>query len=211
MRKCIVIGASPIISQHIKREKEDFVIACDGGYIHCKNQHLLCDLWVGDHDSLKEEKEEIQSILLPSKKDDTDVLYAIKIGIKKGFKDFELYGCTGGRIDHFIANIQILIFLKQVGCNGIIIDDTQSIFVLKNEKISLRGNKEMISIFALTSVAKGVTLKNLKYELKDATLTDSMPIGVSNEFINQQASIEVKDGILLVIKNQEKERDKNVI
>lgn len=199
MKKCIIIGASPLISQWIPVSDSDFVIACDGGYERTKEKHLRCDLWIGDHDSTKEVIKGIRQIELTPCKDDTDVLFAIKEGMKQGCKEFELYGCSGGRFDHFFANIQCLLFLKDHGCNGKIIDDSQEIFLLQNEAIEFYGDDEILSVFSYGNKAEHVTLKNLKYELNDATLFNSFPVGVSNEMIHKKARIEVKNGILLII------------
>jgi thiamine pyrophosphokinase len=58
----------------------------------------------------------------------------------------------------------------------------------------------LISILSLSPISKGVTLKNLKYELNNKELSFDFPLGVSNEFIqNKKATIEVKDGCLLII------------
>ena len=49
--------------------------------------------------------------------------------------------------------------------------------------------------------AHGVTIRGLKYELDCETLTNGMPVGISNEFIGVQSDITVEDGTLLIIVN----------
>jgi len=61
--------------------------------------------------------------------------------------------------------------------------------------------KGYISVFSLRDESKGVCLKNLKYELDGQSLFSSNPMGVSNEFIGEEASISVRNGILLVTFN----------
>ena len=41
----------------------------------------------------------------------------------------------------------------------------------------------------------------MKYKLNDVSLTDSYPIGISNEFIGEKSEIEVKEGLLLIIES----------
>ena len=56
-----------------------------------------------------------------------------------------------------------------------------------------------LSVFCAGGTAKGVTLSGLKYELEDAELTNTFPLGVSNEFVGVPARVSVKDGALLVL------------
>ena len=48
-------------------------------------------------------------------------------------------------------------------------------------------------------MAEGVTLTNLKYPLENDTLSSSFPLGVSNQFLGQPASVSVEDGCLLLL------------
>ena len=81
-------------------------------------------------------------------------------------------------------------------------DGSGMIFVMKNEEVKLRDNLEgYFSLFCLGKEAKGVTIKGMKYELDNYTMTNDFPIGVSNEFIGKEASISVKDGELVWIVN----------
>lgn len=81
-------------------------------------------------------------------------------------------------------------------------DGSGMIFVMKNEEVKLRDNLEgYFSLFCLGKEAKGVTIKGMKYELDNYTMTNDFPIGVSNEFIGKEASISVVDGELVGIVN----------
>ena len=56
-----------------------------------------------------------------------------------------------------------------------------------------------VSVFSCFTKAEGVTLCGLKYELNNAVLTNTFPIGVSNEFIDRESSISVNDGTLFIV------------
>ena len=78
------------------------------------------------------------------------------------------------------------------------------VFLLQNETYLFSGRENgYLSLFAYSKQASGVTLKNLKYEITDAVLTPSFPIGVSNEFLpGKSAEITIKDGVLLVVQDR---------
>lgn len=210
MKRCIIIGAGDMTVSEIPVREEDFVIAADGGYAYCKVLGIMPDLILGDFDSIGEkEAEEIAGIqkteperivLLPVEKDETDMLAAIHAGLDEGCREFYIYAGQGGRLEHTIANIQCLKYLKECGAVGYMLDGTGMILVAKDETVSFRPQAEgYLSLFSLGDRAEGVTICNMKYELSDAVITNSFPIGISNEFIGQQASVTVKNGTLVII------------
>jgi len=212
--KCVIISAGDFYPVEIPVEEGDLCIACDAGFLHARDVGVLPDLIVGDFDSLSEAGEialrdlmEIESsdpqriVRLNVKKDDTDTIKAVKIGIEKGYRKFYLYGALGGkRVDHTIANIQTLNFIKNHGAKGYIMEHDKMLLVARNETIKFhRGNTGYISVFSLSDVSKGVTIKGLMYNLERGTLTNDFPLGVSNEFIiDEEAEITVEEGTLLI-------------
>ena len=210
---CIIIGAGDLTVGSLPYNPDtDYVIAADGGLMYCGVLELEPDLILGDFDSLDGEyTEAVESIreqlpekvvTLPVEKDDTDMLAAVKYGLDLGYRSFRLYGANGGRLEHTIANIQVLKYLKEQDAVGYIMDGTGMILLAQNETISFRDTMDgYVNIFSLNEKAHGVTIRGLKYELNDETLTNSMPLGISNEFIGVQSEVSVKDGTLLIIVN----------
>ena len=211
-KKCIIIGAGDLTVGAIEVKEGDFVIAVDGGINYCGVLELEPDLILGDFDSVNEaQREEIlmmkeqapdRVVVLKPQKDDTDMLAALRLGLEKGYDYFLIYGATGGRLEHTLANIQCLLFLKSRNAVGYLMDGSGMIFVMKNEEVKLRATLEgYFSLFCLGKEARGVTIKGMKYELQDYTMTNDFPIGVSNEFIGQEASVSVAEGELVGIVN----------
>ena len=210
---CIIIGAGDLTVGSLPYNPDtDYVIAADGGLMYCGVLELEPDLILGDFDSLDGEYakavEAIKAqlpekvVTLPVEKDDTDMLAAVKHGLKMGYRSFRLYGANGGRLEHTIANIQVLKYLKEQDAVGYIMDGTGMILLAQNETISFRETMDgYVNIFSLNEKAHGVTIRGLKYELKDATLTNAMPLGISNEFMGAPSEVSVKDGTLLIIVN----------
>lgn len=207
-KKCIIIGAGDLTMGEIALGEEDLCIAVDGGLSYCPVLNIEPDVIIGDFDSVSEqEKEAIEElkeqiphriIQLPQEKDDTDMLAALKYGLEQGYTDFRIYAGTGGRFDHTLANIQCLLYLKNHGATGYLVDGTGMILVLQNESVGFRKELEgYLSLFAMGKEARGVTIQGMKYPLKRHTLTNDFPVGISNEFIGEAATISVEDGELV--------------
>ena len=207
MKRVMIIGALPLKDTSFLKDRGDvFLVACDGGYLTCLKEGIEPDLFIGDFDTLPKEKlkQPKRVITLNPIKDDTDTLFAIKTCLDEGYKQFFLYGCLGGKIEHTIANIQVLLFLEKNNAKGYLFsDDLKTVlFTLQNESITfLKQDYGSLSTFALTDVVSHVKELHFKYELFDKTLTSFFPLGVSNEFIKtkESPSISVGQGILLVV------------
>lgn len=158
------------------------------------------DYIIGDFDSLGEIEQSEKVIRFKVEKDDTDTALAIKHGIAKGFKLFYIFGATGGRLDHTIANIQCLVNLSRNSMRGYLISENQITTAITNDEISFdEKHSGNVSVFAYGSSAKGVYEKGLKYKLENAVVYDDVPLGVSNMFIGKNSSIKVTEGTLVAV------------
>lgn len=206
--RCILVCAGELRTDRVSVEDGDFVIAVDGGMEGCHKLGIRPDLVLGDFDSAEgtvaeeirqmEEKCPEKVMRLPCEKDDTDTLAALREGLKRGYKDFSIYGGTGGRLDHTMANVQCLMFLKNQGARGYLIGNKEMTFVIQKERVCFpSGIKGILSLFSISEESRGVTIEGLKYPLAKATLRNDFPIGISNEFMGKRASVEVLEGSLV--------------
>ncbi|MCQ2578607.1 MAG: thiamine diphosphokinase [Treponema sp.] len=180
-------------------DSSSFLIACDRGYDYCIEDGLVPDLVVGDFDSSSKEIPLENAVVLPHEKDDTDSLYAVRLAIEKGATQIELYCAMGGRPDHHFANIQVLAFCleKKVDCR--IISADSMLFLCDKSCMVKKESYTYLSVFSWTEKCSGVSIKGAKYSLEDAELSQAFPIGISNEWQDNQISLSVKKGILLVM------------
>lgn len=191
-------------------EPGDYVIAADNGLTYLTNMGIVPDEVIGDYDSLLPEGQRTLQELretapervttLPVEKDDTDTMAAARHGLAKGYRTFYLYGALGGaRLDHTLANIQVLTFLKENGARAYIMDERCMLFVMENEERHFHaGFRGDFSLFALDREVRGVTISGMQYEVTDAVITNSYPIGVSNHILgDQEAVVRVADGRVL--------------
>lgn len=205
MKSAYLVGASIINDISFFQERKDcFSVACDGGYSRFLQAGIEPDLLVADFDTFPKEKVQHpkQIIQLNPIKDDTDTFYALKWLIKQGYEKIYLYGCLGGKIEHTIANLQLLSYLSDRHIQAYAYTENNQTVVHMIQNSCIRFNKlasGYISVFAYNNQANGVTEKGLKYTIENATLTSDVPLGVSNEFIGEEASISVKEGKLLLV------------
>lgn len=215
---CYLIGAGEHPDNIICRpDSDDYVIAVDGGYDYAVQLGITPNLIIGDFDSLESnmalaDDDNIPVISFPPEKDYTDMMLAAEKAIELGFRTLLIYGGTGGRPDHTFANIQLLSWITEHGCAAYLFDDAYTMTAIKNRTLCITAGAPdkhsgfitsdgygYISVFSLSDVSEGVTIKGLKYTACDITLNRSHALGTSNEFTDSDCSIEVKKGSLLII------------
>jgi len=196
------------------RREDDLYIAADGGFSAMQKMGIAPDIVIGDFDSMQNcvtpnsDFGGAEVIRYPVEKDDTDTMLAIKLGFERGYNCFSLYGCLGGeRFDHSIATCQSLAYIVERGGKAVAYGEpgaegkTMLVTMLKNGSLEFPDYYQgHFSVFAYGGESRGVTLKNLKYEANDVTLSPSFPLGVSNSFVQgKRGFVEVKDGTLLIV------------
>ena len=204
MRRCVIVGGADIGNYDCIRSsllEDDFIVFCDSGLKHLEALQVKPGLIVGDFDSHDKPHLDVETIVLPCEKDDTDTVFAVKEAVKRGFDDFLLIGVVGARLDHTLGNVSILLYLDSIGKKGIIIDDYSEIEIVSNEPAYVEDSYAFFSLINITGTAKDVTIENAKYPLEHAEITCEYQYGVSNEVIpGRTAKIIISDGKLLLIK-----------
>ena len=202
---CHIIGSGDFTETGLAFQPGDACLAADGGLRYAQALGLSVDLIVGDLDSADPTalaaagQARIPLLRLPREKDETDMLAAIRIGLERGYRRFALYGATGGRLSHTLANLHCLDHLARHGARGVLYDEREWITLIRNGTLCFDASRQgIVSVFAYGGEASGVTLTGLKYPLDHVTLTGSFPLGVSNEFTGAPAAVTVVCGALLV-------------
>ncbi|MBO5859629.1 MAG: thiamine diphosphokinase, partial [Clostridia bacterium] len=200
MSVCYIVGAGDCDSLPIIKIKNDLIIAADGGLNHLNEFGIKPDIVIGDFDSFGAVPDGDNVIRLKPEKDVTDLFAAVEAGLEKGCDRFEIYGATGGRLDHTLANIQLAVSLAEKGISHVVRGVGFSFCAIKNSKLSFPSDKQgYVSVFAHSDNCFGVTINGLKYELDNASLSNSFALGVSNEFVGKESEISVENGTLIII------------
>lgn len=187
-----------------KIEEAEMIIACDKGWDYAQQCGIVPDLVLGDFDSARELPctKDVNVLRLPTEKDDTDTVAAIRIALEKGYRRLHIYCALGGRLDHLLGNLQAALMAARQGALVRIFDTDNEMTVWGG------GTQEFIykegfslSVLSLTDRCRGVSIEHAQYTLTDAVLTNAFPVGISNEWkkCHQPVRITVEDGILLAI------------
>ena len=179
--RCVVISGgdfSPVPGI----SPDDFVIACDRGYVYCERLGLRPDLIISDFDSYTGPVDsEIPLNRFVSEKDDTDTMLAVRYAVEHGFHELLLCCALGGRLDHLIANLQSLVYAQKHGLPAVLLSEDTEIRTLAGGALRIpRREDRSLSVFALE-------------------LLPSFPLGVSNTWAGEEAVISVEEGILLIV------------
>jgi thiamine pyrophosphokinase len=225
-RALIITGGSISIEfavEFLKEEAFDLVIAVDSGLVAAKRLNIPIQYIVGDFDSVPKEtidyyknkvklrasgdyesESQEQEIIIKEynpMKDDTDTEIAIRLCIERMADEIVIIGATGSRIDHMLANIQLLLIPLRNRIRASIIDEHNKIYLI-DENTSLNKNTlhgPFISLLPLTETVKGISLCGFKYPLNNYEMHLGGSLGVSNEMTGDRAEITLQTGILIVI------------
>lgn len=203
MATCFIVGAGEFCARDLHPTEGDLVIAADGGYRALISVGITPDLLMGDLDSLGDYALPDDLLLkrFPVQKDDTDTGIALAYGWERGYRHFVLYGCSGGRVDHLLANWQSMCRYSRMGACVRMVASDYDAWALSNGTLHLPDAPAgtIVSVFCHGETAQGITLQGLMYPLSNASLSCDVPLGVSNERTGGKASITVEHGTLLVM------------
>ena len=209
----LLVGGGPVDLPLLRRELAqgpDLIIAADSGgkYLHDigRPPHIL----LGDFDSLNREivremsDTGVEVFTYPAAKDQTDLELAVDMSLARGATEVRIIGGLGGRLDHTLGNIGLLLKAYQQGVPAFLIDSRQEVTVTDGA-IRIPGEVGMgLSLIPLTLKVSGVTTTGLKFPLNNADLLSIQTLGIHNEYIENMAEITLREGILLIISFKER-------
>ena len=198
----IIIGGVPIDDRAAEYIKPgDFIVCCDSGMYNADRLGITPSLIVGDFDSHPEPETDIEIIKLPREKDDTDSVYAVRQALERGCDDIVMLGCVGGRLDHTLGNVYVLLDLFERGVHGMIYDGLSELEIVGSSPVYVDSKYPFFSLVNISGKARGITVTGAKYPLSGGEIKCTYQYGVSNEVSGSRACITVSDGNLLLIKD----------
>lgn len=187
----------------------DLIVCADGGVEHVLKCGMVPNAVVGDLDSVSSNAiqevyhKKIDIVKYPRDKDYTDTQLAINYAIEKGASEILLIGSVGDRIDHSLANIFLMIKLEKANIKCCLLNEKNAIYITGKE-IKLRAKiGDIVSLIPVGGDAKGVYTEGLQYKLSGRDLEMGEPLGISNIVTEEEFTVRVTSGFLLVIMSRD--------
>ncbi len=199
-----------LLSQYKSRNYK-MIIAVDHGLHAADRLNITPDCIIGDFDSVTDsllDKFRARSIPIqtfPMEKDKTDTEIAIELAITHNPTSIDIVGATGSRMDHVLANIHLLRLPLQMNIRTTLLDSNNKIY-LKDKNFMIKKQEQYgdyVSLLPFGDKVLGLTLVGFKYPLNHITYSAGSSLGVSNVILEQEARIELSEGILIVIESKD--------
>lgn len=194
------------------------LVAADRGLEFFEDTDYTPDLIIGDFDSLSdkgknfydvfaaEKKNTVEIIRLKPEKDDSDTQAAVNASVERGAKNILILGATGNRMDHFMANLGLLLLGEKNNIRISLVDAYNYICLVKSGTVLKKAEQfgKYISFFPLDGDVTALTLNGFRYPLKNHTLKASdSGLTVSNELWKEEGTITYEKGTLVMIMSRD--------
>ncbi|MWV42286.1 thiamine diphosphokinase [Paenibacillus sp. HJL G12] len=210
-KRVVIFSGGELHPQYIKEiQSGDFIIGADRGALFLVSHHVKPDLAVGDFDSISSEELKLVRSMSekivecdPIDKNLTDTELAFEMAIREQPEFILLVGGTGSRMDHTLANVQMLNRALQHHIACAIMDQNNYITLTGSKIVVLDRGYKYVSLLPMTPEVTGITLEGFQYPLTDATLKFGESLGISNLLLDASGSVSISSGLLLVIQSHD--------
>ena len=193
---------------YLEENEYDCMIAADSGMNFLHRNGLVPDIIAGDFESVQSSSlqyfqglNNVQVIKLNPMKDDTDTEFVIREAIRRGATEIIVLGATGTRLDHVLANVNLLGIGLEENVSIELVDAHNRIRMISGD-VELKCTEQFgdfVSLLPINGNVTGVTLEGFKYLLKNAVIPSFSSLGISNEIVEKSARIKIDKGVLLMI------------
>lgn len=206
--KALVLGnGEPPSAELFLQEKAgaELLVCADGAADWLQSFGVQPDVLIGDMDSISAGRLAalhelgVSAVRFPSEKDDTDMLLAAEHARSLGADEIVLLGATGARLDHTLGNLQVLSHLHQKGVNARICDAYCTVSVVSGPLKIKAAPGGVFSIVPLERSVEIIELSGVKYPLDHYTMAFERPIGISNVFTANEATLDVSGRVALIL------------
>ena len=186
-----------------------YVVAADSGLGHAKTLGLAVDVLIGDMDSVDpqdaERAERAGTVIQrhPVDKDATDLELALCHVAEAGYRTVIVLGGRGGsRLDHFLGNALAIAApqFRDLDIEWRVADTL--LRVVRTSTVVTGSPGDIVSLLPLGGAATGVTTSGLRWALDRETLSPGTTRGISNELTDEQGTVTLDGGTLLVIHHE---------
>lgn len=199
-KKTVIFAGGNISGVDNSHIDNSFIIAVDKGFEFLITNNINIDIAIGDFDSIDsryiDKLNNIEVLSFNKDKDFTDLELAYEFCLENQYSEIIVYGATGTRLDHSLANIQLLKGYKEKGLNITIVNENNIMFY-SNQDMIIKKQLENISILP-ANLKTVISLEGVKWELKKFEMYYGKALTVSNKFIDD-AKLTIHQGGVYII------------
>ncbi|WP_064093751.1 thiamine diphosphokinase [Rossellomorea aquimaris] len=188
-------------------------IGVDRGVFTLLEHGIEASIAFGDFDSVTEEQwktiqQNVEDVkTYQPEKDETDLELALNWAINQKPQSIKIFGATGGRLDHFMGNIQLLMQprLLDSKIKVELIDTQNRLYITESGEHTVEKMNDLkyISFIPITDCVKELSLEGFKYPLKKRNILRGSALCISNELIQSSGTFSFTNGILMVIRSSD--------
>ena len=177
------------------------VVAADSGADVARSLGVLPDVIVGDFDSVTPAAAAVaEQRRFPVDKDATDLALALAEARHRGAGSISVVGGSGGRLDHFLANVAVLASDELATVRVDALMGSARLWVVRRRE-TIRGTVgDLVTLLAHGGPATGIHTTGLRWALDGETLEAGSSRGVSNVLAAPEATVTLETGVLLAIR-----------
>ncbi len=212
MRAVVVSNGDINDYEYIKSfiKSNDYVICADGAIRHCIKMEIVPNLWIGDFDSCHFDAyiakypflSNVETLKLNTEKDVTDTHAACDCAINKKCDEILILGALGTRFDHTLSNIHLLEYLLKSKVSACIANEKNTLKII-DSFIKISSGKKYLSLIPIDADVIIKKTTGLKYPLENFHMKRSVSLGVSNEILFGEATIEIDGGLMLIVESDD--------
>jgi thiamine pyrophosphokinase len=189
----------------------DVICAADGGSRHALSLGLLPAVLIGDLDSLTPDERQVLNggnvdiHQYPRNKDKTDLELALDYALQTGYREILVIGALGGRLDQTLANLALLNDPRLSTCDIRFDDGVEEVFFTRSRCEIHGGSADIVSLIPWGGEVTGIRTEGLQWPLHCETLLQHQTRGISNELLDESATITIQTGLLLIVHRRSQE------
>ena len=201
------------VLETLENIQADYVIGVDRGLEFLHKHQLMPTHIVGDFDSINpqvitfyETETEVPIRRFRPEKDASDTEIAVHLSIELGVQELWILGGIGTRIDHVMANIQVLKVAHDSGAKAYLLDAYNRISLAEKEVYLYKKERfgDYFSVFPFGGVVEDISIEGAKYPLAHFRLCPNSSMCVSNEMKEDEVKIMFPEGMIILMETRDK-------
>lgn len=210
--------ADAFLEAEYRRFSPDVCIAVDGALEHFARTGLRVTHMVGDFDTVRPEL--LEQFSDGSRyierhcpqKNETDTELAVMLALELAPEEIEILGATGNRMDHTLANLDMLYEPYCAGVPCRIVDACNEITLI-GSRVFLKPDPryKYVSFFPFTDHITNLCLRGFAYPIEGYEIRRGKKSGrcISNEITAETAEVSIGKGLLFCIRSRDPKAERS--